>query len=377
MAEWRYLASRLYGDGSEEIIDPDLPLLRPSFTKVLSGPDGMRARIEPAVARFIADDGHPIFEPWSTAIYAEEGGVIRHGTILTDMTKAGSSLELTGVGFSAAIKRQPYAGSIFFVEKEVIDIPLHIWQHWQGQDGGNLGLIVSKTADTGKTVGTELEQVEFDTESGPVSFEAGPFKLNEWQTNDLGGEIDKLAADHGFHYFEEHSWNDAGDGFVHRLTYTPTRGRRRDDLRFVVGENVVVPPPESIESDAYAREVLVLGAGEGATTKRAWVPRSDERRLRRIHIVQDTSLKSVTAAQTRGRALLPMLTGKEDVTEISVRNHDSAPLGAWVEGDEIELHTDTDWGDGSMWLRILSTTYEPDSLDVARLAVVRADKIQA
>ena len=48
-----------------------------------------------------------------------------------------------------------------------------------------------------------------------------------------------------------------------------------------------------------------------------------------------------------------------------------------MEGDEIELHTDTDWGDTSMWLRVLSTTYDPDSLDVARLAVVRADKIQA
>lgn len=377
MAEWRYLASRLYGDGTEEIIDPDLPLLGPSFTKVLSGPDAMQGRIAPAVARLVGSDGHPILEPWQTAIYAEEGGVIRHGSILTRMDRSGSELALTGVGFSGAIKDQPYAGSKFFVEEEVLNIPLHIWAHWQSQVGGNLGLVVSKTGDTGIRIGTTLQQVEFDTVNGPVSFEAGPYKLNEWQTHDLGGNIDKLADDHGFHYWESHSWNADRDGFVHRLTYGPTRGTRRHDLRFVVGENVIVPPPESTPEEDYASAVLVLGAGEGATMKRAWVPRSSEKRLRRVHVTTDTSLRSVSAAQARGRALLPMLTGKEDISEISVIEHAHAPLGAWVEGDEVEVFLDTDWGDTSMWVRILSTTMEPDAPNQARLAVVRADKIAA
>jgi len=376
MAEWRYIASRLNGDGTEEIIDPDLPLLGPAFTKVFSGPDGMTARIDPAVARLIGSDGMPILEEWSTAIYAEESGVIRHGTILTNTQKRGSELSLTGVGFTAAIKDQPYAGSTFFVQAEVLDIVRHIWAHWQSQNGGNLGLIVDPSTVTGTKIGTVLEQVEFDTASGPVSFEAGPYKLNEWQTDDLGGAIDKLATDHGFDYRESHSWNAAGDGFIHRLDfYVPRIGRRRDDLRFVVGENVVVQPTESTESEAYASAVLVRGAGEGPTMKRKLVPRAGERRLRRVAIFDDKQLKSDKAVLDRAGSILPQLTGRADVAEIEIREHDHAPIGSWTEGDEIEVFTDTEWGDTPMWLRILSTTYRPDDPNVAQVAVMRADKV--
>lgn len=376
MAEWRYIASRLHGDGTEEILDPDLPLLEPQFTKVLSGPDGMTARVAPAVARLLGDDGNPLLEEWSTAIYAEESGVIRAGTILTNTEKAGAELSLTGVGFTAAIKNQPYSGSIYFVEAEVLDIVRHIWTHWQGLDRGNLGLVVDAATKTGTKIGTTLEQVEFDTQSGPVSFEAGPFKLNEWSTDDLGGEIDKLATEYGFDYRESHSWDTAGVSFTHRLDFgVPRIGTRRHDLRFVVGENVLVQPNETTPADSYASGVLIRGAGEGATMKRAFIPRAGESRLRRVAVFDDKQLKSASAARARGKALLPLLTGRADIAELQVAEHDHAPIGSWVEGDEIEVFTDTDWGDNAMWLRILSTTYTPNSPNAVTVAVTRADKI--
>lgn len=378
MAEWRYIAARLNGDGTETILDPELPLLDASMTKVLSGPDGLRAKLSPATARLLDGSGQPILRPWSTAIFAEQDNVIRHGTIITSLSKddGGAGLSLTGVGFTAAIKGQPYVGSVFFVQKDPLDIARHIWDHWQSFRGGNLGLQIDRTAKVGKLIGTKLEQVQFDTQAGPVSFEAGPYKLNEWETDDLGGKFDALATDYGFDYREDHAWNAARSGFVHTLDFgVPRIGRRRPDLRFVVGENVMVPPTETSDANAYYDTVLVRGAGEGATMKRAIVPRASETRLRRVYIETDNTLKSTAAAAARGNGLLPFLTGQADVTSIAVYDTPQAGLGSWTEGDEVLLQTDTEWGDSSIWCRILSTTITPDDPNVATCAVVRADKI--
>lgn len=378
MADWRYLALRLNGDGTTTLIDPDLPLLRPSLTKVLSGPAGFSARISPAVARLVGSDGHPIIEEWSTAIVSEESGEIQHVAIITQMEKVGADLGLSGVGFTGYAKGMPYLGSEYFVQKDPIDIARHIWDHIQAQPNGNIGLIQDRTTMAGVLIGTELEQVEFDTVNGPVSFEAGPYKLNEWQTDDLGGNIDKLAEEYNFDYLESHAWSANGQGLVSRIDYgAPRIGHRRHDLRFVVGENVTVIPNETTDSEAYASAVLFRGAGEGATMKRAYVPRSGEGRLRRVAVVSDDSVKSDAQAAARGRRHLDLLTGRPDVSEIAVVDMPShAGFGTWREGDEIELFTDSEWGSTAMWLRILSTTIEPEA-GMARLAVVRADKIQS
>ena len=49
------------------------------------------------------------------------------------------------------------------------------------------------------------------SQPSPVTFEAGPFKLNWWETDDLGDVIDKLATDTPFEYVEEHRWANDGE----------------------------------------------------------------------------------------------------------------------------------------------------------------------
>ena len=376
MGEWRYIAARLNGDGTETILDTELPLTGVSLAKVVSGAAGLQARISPALARLVGSDGQPIIKPWSTAIFAEESGEIRHGVIVNSLSKAGSELAIGGVGFTGAIKGQPYTGSVFFVQKDALDIARHIWYHWQSFEGGNLGLQIDSKTKTGTLIGTTLRQAEFDSQNGPMTFEAGPYKLNEWETDDLGGKFDSLATDYGFDYAERHAWNAAGDGFDHFLDFgAPRIGTRRSDLRFVVGENVNPVPSEDMVDEDYASAVLVRGAGQGATMNRSLVTRAAETRLRRIHIHTDNTLKSVSATQTRGKQYLPMLAGSPEVTSFVVRDHPHAPLGSWREGDEVELSTDSAWGSTSLWVRILSTTISPEALGVAAVSVVRADKI--
>jgi hypothetical protein len=347
MADWRYLAYRLNGDGTETLIDPDLPLQGPSLTRVVSGPAGFNARISPAVARLVGPDGNPILQRYSTAIYAENDGQIVHGTIVTDMGRAGPELSLTGTGFSAFPKGEPYDGDRFFVETDPLDIYRHVGAPRLGRPRRNLGVILG-TTKTGLKIGSVLTQVEFDTQAGPVSFEAGPVKLNWWEVDDLGSFLDDLATDNNFDYAESHKWDSDGQSVEHHINFGyPRIGRRRDDLRFVVGENVTVVPNENYVAASYASEVIVRGAGEGRT-------------------------------MIRGFAARPMRTGKPEITDITVREAPGYPtLGAWTEGDDIELVTDGEWGSTADWYRVLSTTIQPEDLGVARLAVMRADMIPA
>lgn len=381
MPDWSFQAWRLNGDGTEDFL-ADLPLQGPELTTVLSGPHGLTASISPAVASLVDEDtGQPVLQRWSTAIYAQEGGTVRHGCILTDMTRdpGSSTLNLTGAGFTAAIKGQPFEGSTFFVEKEPLDIVRYIWDHWQGRPGGNLGMILDRKSKTGKQIGVELAQVEFDTQNGPVSFESGPYKLNEFETDDLGGKVDDLATSQGFDYYETHRWKADGSGVEHHLDFgVPQFGKRRDDISFMAGENVLTLPSDTFASDGYASAVLVRGAGEGRTMKRKFIPRAGETRLRRIKIIEDKSLTTDSQVIARGRAALPLLTGRPTISELMVRNTDRAPIGSWQDGDEVEYIGDLNgWGYGSYMVRILSTTYAPYDLSVARLAVEPADTIAA
>lgn len=377
MAEWRYLAYRLNGDGTETLLDPDLPLQGVSLTRVLSGPDGHQSKIAPAVARLVGPDGQPIIKRWSTAIYAEEDNQIRHGCIVSDVGKAGSELSVTGVGFSGYAKNKIYQGDKFFVQEDPLDIVRHIWTYLQGRPRGNIGLVLDNDKQ-GTLIGTVLRQAQFDSINGPASFEAGPYKLNFWETDDLGGRIDDLATTYPFDYSESHAWNADQSAVTHRLSFgVPRIGRRRDDLRFVVGENVLTPPPETIASASYASEVIVRGAGEGRLMVRGFASR-DDGLLAVPVVVEDKEVKSVAAANKRAQAELAMRSGKPEITEIVVQERPGYPgLGSWVEGDDILLYNDTEWGDSQDYYRVLSTTITPEDLSAARLAVVRADMIPA
>ena len=92
MGNWRYIASRLNGDGTETFLSYDVPLSGGQTTTALSGPGGINGTITPEIAALQDEYGRPILEPWSTAIYAEVDGQIRGGAILSAL----------GPGFTAS-----------------------------------------------------------------------------------------------------------------------------------------------------------------------------------------------------------------------------------------------------------------------------------
>ena len=376
---WRYFATRLHGDGTETLLDPDLPLESVTVEDVLSGDQALNGKIEPVYTKLLAEDGEPLLKEWSTAIYAENDGDIRGGGILVNSAFDGPSWGLECVGFTGYLRDLPYIGPGYKgIKVDPIDVMRTIWAHAQGKPGGNIGVTLDSTTTGGKvSIGTELRQVEFDTQSGPVSFEAGPYKLNWYSNHNLAGDIDDLAKDTPFDYHERHFWRPDGTLAHHIEIGYPKIGRRRPDLRFVHGVNVWTPVEVERSGDTYASGTLVLGAGDGPAminAVREPAPRPGGR-LRRIAVVTDDTIKSKKRAAQRADQENQWRSRLDDFDTLIVQDHPHARLGAAKVGDEIRVEGQGDWVGVDMWVRILAISFQPENGNVAEYSVARTDKL--
>lgn len=378
---WRYLATRLNGDGTETVLDMDLPVEDVSIDDVLSGDQALNAKIEPAYSRLIGPDNRPILQEWSTAIYAENDGDIRFGGILVNSSIDGPGLDLETVGFTGYMRDMPYTGSGYKgVKVDGID-PLRVaWAHVQGQRGGNLGLVVDSTTTGGKVLlGSTLAADEYDPAGGGLdglTLESQAYKFNIYTNHDLGGDIDDLATAVPFDYHERHYWKADGTiGHALDIGY-PAIGRKRDDLRFVFGVNVFEPPTIDRDGSIYASGTLVLGAGDGAQAKRSLIePPTRPDRLRRIAVVVDDTLKSVKACTRRADAENQWRKTLDDITSVVAIDHANARLGAVEVGDTIRIEGQGDWQTWDVEVRVLAISYEPANGGVAEYSVARTDKM--
>lgn len=372
---WRYLAQRV---PSGEFIDLDVPLQGVNIEHVLSGHNALNATITPETLRLMGEDGRPLFEEWGTAIWAEADGEIRGGGIFNGASMNGPALQMRCVGYTGYLVEMPWlpgpqAGR-FFVEYDPLDVVREIWSTMQAQPNGNLGLELSGLK-TGLKLGTEMEQIEFDSEQGKHSYEAADLKLTYYETHDLAGVIDKLAQDTPFDYRERHFWD--GDVIRHKLDFGyPQIGRRREDLRFVIGENVHVIPTVDRDGDFYASEVMFLGQGGGPQVRWGHATRPTNR-LRRVAVVSDPAIRRNSGCQRQAEIEVAARNAFEDISELAVLSTPHAPLGSFDVGDEIYIEGDTGWADLGFWARIMATTIAPDSGNVMGISVTQTARLAA
>lgn len=377
MADWRYIATRLHGNGTETILHTDLPLGKVSITDTLSGPQALKGTLTPEMSHLVGSDGEPIFEPWSTAIYAEKDGQIRAGGIVEEMlAKDGDNLDVNCVGFSGYLKDTPWMAADYNgVEVDPLAVFRLIWSHVQSQTRGNLGVVVDALT-TKLRIGKPMKNVAFTTGAGEdVAFNAGPVMLNQHSTHDLLGKVNELVRETPFDYREVHSWS--GENIAHRIQLGyPTIGSRRTDLRFVAGENIVVIPDVVFPGESYADTVLALGAGEGAKMIRSVASRPSETRLRRVRVIDVKDAGTAAKARAAADIELRRAFGRPEIDQIKVFDHPHAPLGSWGIGDEIFIQSPEGWqGDLGLWARVTSHTITPDDETVATISVVRVDRI--
>lgn len=357
MAEgWRYLAERATGDGEPgDWLDMDLPLTDVRITDVLSGPPLLSGRIDPVYRRLKAADGRPLLEPGGTKLYAEVSGQIRGTGIYLDGQFDGPTWSLDCAGFASYPQGMGYEGATSFVDTDPLDVVRHAWEHIQAGQDSNLGLVIDTGTTTPVRVGTTEE----------------PFELNSWSTDDLGAVIDDLAKTTPFDYHERHRWNQTKTAVEHELVFGyPRLGTRRPGLRFVFGENIHTVP--TVTTGGYANHIRFLGAGEGRDMIRAEAKISDGR-LRRMATIDDKSVQSQELAQRRAREELTRRQRRLDITQVTVRDTPTAPLGAWSVGDEIRVQGELDWVDVDLWMRVVSITVSPDTPEIIAMSLVRAD----
>ena len=376
MGDWRYFATTLHGDGTETLLATDLPLTGVTLTKTLSGVDALNAVLPVEIAHLRDDEGNPVFREWSTAFYAEKDGMIRGGGILRTMDVEDAKVSIKAEGFVAYLHGMPYEGDEAYVDTDPLVIARHLWEHAQAFDGGNIPVVLDQTTSPVR-IGTEEREVDFETDDGEhVNFRAGPVRINWWSTHDMGREFDSLAEETPFDYREVHTWTDDGS-IQHRIEIGyPSLGAERDDLRFVVGENVVQPLRVTFEGADYASEVVVLGAGEGRAMIRQSVRANERTRLRRVAVLEAREASTDVKAASIARNELVFRYGDADVATVVIRDHPNAPLGSFAPGDFILVQSKgSGWGDATfMWVRILEYTVDPESDNIA-LVVTRKERL--
>ena len=373
--DWRFFATRLNGDGTETLLADYIPFTSVSLTEEVSAPSSLQATLAPEMPWLIRD-GIPIFVPWSTAIYAEYDGVIRHCTLLKSMRPTGSVLSLEGIGLAAYIDGMPWTNSTAKYYK--IDPALviqRIWATAQAHPFGNINLAVD-TIKTPYTVGTIVKEVK--NKAGTVTTEAvdEPLLLADYATPDLGQVVADMLTAGDIDYRERHSYTASGQ-VSHRLELGhPRLGRRRTDITFDTRINCAVLPELEVDADDYASEVLVLGAGEGEKMVRAHARNPNVTRLRRVALQEAKHIGRKASAVNAAAARVRLLnTYHTDVSSITLIDHSLAPAFAWEVGDEVPLVGPSGWGgELSQFVRILSHTYDPSSQTIS-LGVIRADKI--
>ena len=358
---WQYIATTVRGDGTESLLAASLPLTGVSLVDPVSAAPELSFDLTPEIRRLQRPDGRPLIRARSTAVYAILDGVIRGGGIVSRTNADGESLKVLCSGFVSLIDGEPWTNStIKYVGVDPADVIRTIWRYWQMHPLANIPLQIPADLRTGAKVGTTAE----------------PVLLANYATADLGELFFDMLEAGAIDFRERHWWVD-DDTIGHRLDMgSPRLGRRRTDISFRVGTNVLVPSV-GFDQERYASEVLVLGAGEGDKMIRAHAYNPNADRIRRCKALPSKGIGRTPTAQLFANKWVQNFMGDErDVEELVVLNHPVAPLFSWDPGDEVWLSGDSMWGGQiGMWVRILSTTVTPDKSATALLKVARADKV--
>lgn len=346
---WRYIAQRAL---SNEFLHWDVPIDVTGLRWDLSGPGGLRGAISPDVGNLRDADGRLILEPWGTYLFAEEGGTIRWGGIVQRSAFRGPVWEVEAAGFTSYPHGVPYLGFIRETDADPADLYRQIWADLQAYPEGNLGVQVDSTK-TSWRVGTDEE----------------PYRLPWWEAKDSGDELVSLAEDGRFDYEERHYWS--GDEIAHEVKIGyPRLGRRRFDLAFVQGDNVLSVVEAEREED-FANEVYAIGAGEGRRSKRTRTPIRDGR-LRRPIVYTDKGERNESRLTRRSRRELDRHRPSLAIEKIVVRDHPNAQIGSWSVGDDVLVRAEIPWvGEVALWHRI--TGWELTSEDTAALSLLPSD----
>lgn len=360
-------------------LDRDLPLTGVSWTSTLNGPGTMNFGVPRELNRVPFSDGLRLFDDWATLVYVvdESQQIVNHGISMPPLTPEVGASKVTCCTVSGYVHGYlfdqnrlwgPDVGNGSPTNPQVprpdpLAIAHDLWDYVQDQRDSDLGVMM----------------LGDDTTRGAVkigNFEE-PYRLRFTDQPDVGQEIDNLAESTPFDYVDGTQWSgdpdDPNSVPVHTVTWGyPRLGSRREDLRFVLGENIAVIPEVST-LDGFANDVLGVGKGNGAKMARGRATVSDGR-LRRTRIITDKTADN-SRIQTLSQQFLNRLGGRNrlNISQVAIVNHRNADLATIVVGDEVFVQFfHPEWGDVAQWVRVTGIT-RADDPDKAVLTTANAE----
>lgn len=355
-----------------EFLHWDLPVEALEITETLSGPQVITGEFSAEIPDLIDLD----LEPWGTWVHIEEDGLIRaSGILLPDSVDTAETRTFDAIGPGGYPKGIPYVGDFALsgtdpatgesgigVGLDPADIVRDIWAHVQSYPDGDLGVTVLGV--TGVLRGTPPEEVDFETGAGEqVHFIAGPYsKLDWWEAQDCGGEIDSLAKETPFDWVERQAWNTDRSDVDHWIEIGwPRLGNGTGNALFAEGQNIVEAVGPEEPDDRYASAVIVLGKGEGSSRVRGYAGQMLGTRLRRVALIDDKSVESTHDANRRATAELLARQALVEIPEVvAAARHDNALRGTYTVGDDVTVEADVPWiGPLRLHQRITQIAYSP------------------
>lgn len=360
------------------VVDWDLPLVEPEITWTLSGPTVIRGSIEPENRDIVEER----IDAWATWLDVEENGIIRASGIVQPVSIDDERFEIEAVGVAAYPQGMPFMSELSEVELDAMEAVRRIWAHLLAYpDAVPLNIELSQIT-CGLLLGTPAYPktdasgyVVTDASGNAEMEDAKPYELNWWSDIDCGREIDQLAQTVPFDYVERPRWSQDRDYVVHRIELGfPRAGSLRDDLRFVLDENMVAAFVVREQPGTYASQIIVRGAGEGRDGVRGYAGTRSPRRLRRVTVVTDKAVMTSSRADARAADELRRRQSVLTVGEIVVHDwHPNAPIGSFDVGDDIVIQAPVSYlGDVKLVHRITAFTWSPD-LGTISLTLARSD----
>lgn len=347
------------------------------MTRTLSGSDALTGKLSPEHAALAGEDGRPILVPWGSAVYAEAGGQIRAGGLVTSLSASGHELTVEAEGFASYLRGLPWTNTTRkYYDADPAKVASDLWRFAQMHPGGDVGVRL-EPADLATPRRVGVRKPEIKDKKGETVQEAvdEPVMLARWETNDLGQVWDEMTEAGSLDYVEAHE--PAQDGSIRHLIRVgyPRIGRRRTDAGFVVGVNTTTVPDVDLHVEDYASEVLVLGAGEGEKILTAHARSPETGRLRRVRVVQEKGIGRQSTADAAAEKFARQLQPHGlDVDTLQIIDHPLAPLWSINLGDEYRLTGDAWWGGKlDMWVRVLEIAHDTEVEHMATLTVARAD----
>ncbi|MYW43043.1 hypothetical protein [Streptomyces sp. SID161] len=321
-----------------------LPLIDLEYGDELNGPGSLSGRLAP---RLVSSDP-ALVNPGNTFIYVESAGQIRWGGIIWDVRSSGNDYAIEAASWSSYLQHRydvdgEHGGRGPYVYTDRCQVIRNIWAYAQSIADGNIGVTVDATTSTSK-----------------VGAPDDVYHSSWWENPCLGDQIDDLVGgDATPDYTCSTAWNTSKTDVVKRIRLGwPRLGRRRTDISFSSGVNIIEDPEIALAGDDYAQVVIATGSGDGSAKLRQ-ISAVRNGRIRMEAVVDAPELNGNDTLKARASAERTWRQVLGSIDQITIRNTTAAPFGSWQIGDDVYTRVHNAWTDYTGWCRITGWSVKP------------------